>query len=123
MNKLIRNMILATALALPAAACHNSSRFSGDHMSPGMMKKVLLDIHLAEAYSITLKDSLHRAGTKNTDSLAVFYNDIFNHYHITQEQFTQSLNWYKDHPEDLDTIYNNMIPQVVGMQAAAGKKN
>ena len=86
------------------------------------MQKVLLDVNLAEAYSLTIKDSLHRRGSKNLDSLAVFYKDIFAHYHITKEQFTVSLDWYKNHPEELDTIYNNMLPIATKWQSLPVKK-
>ena len=85
------------------------------------MQKVLLDINLAEAYSQNIKDSLHRRGSKNIDSLAVFYKDIFEHYHITKEQFAQSMDWYKSHPEDLDTVYNKMIPVVLKWQSVPMK--
>lgn len=74
------------------------------------MEKVLLDISLAEAYSTMVKDSLHKAGPKHLDSLSVYYKDIFAHHHVTETQFTSSMNYYKNHPDDLDTIYNNIIP-------------
>ncbi len=80
------------------------------------MQKILLDVNLAESFSITVKDTLHRGGTKNLDSLAVYYKDIFAHHHITAEEFTSSLAWYKDHPDELDTLYNNIIPVVGKMQ-------
>ena len=76
------------------------------------MEKVLLDVNVAESYSAMVKDSLHRVGSKNTDSLTAYYKDIFAHHKITAEQFSTSLNWYKAHPAQLDSIYNNMIPVV-----------
>ena len=87
------------------------------------MQKVLLDVNLAEAYAITKKDSLHKPGVKNMDSLAVYYKAIFAHYKITEEQFTASLNWYKDHPDEMDTLYNNMMPVISHWQTQGGKKN
>ena len=61
-------------------------------------------------------------GAKNLDSLSAYYKDIFAHYHVTQAQFTESMDWYKNHPDDLDTMYNEMIPMVTGMQAVLPKK-
>ena len=84
------------------------------HLPPKVIEKVLLDLTLAESYSTMTIDSLHKAGTKNTDSLAVFYKEIFAHHKITQQEFEESLNWYKSNPEELDSAYARM--QVVVTQ-------
>ena len=78
---------------------------TGYHLPPKVMQKLLLDINIAEAYSLVVKDSVHRPPGKNPDSLAVYYKDIFAHYHITPEQFSENMDWYKNHPEEIDTIY------------------
>ena len=80
------------------------------------MEKVLLDVNLAESYSAMAKDSLHKLGTKNPDSLIVYYKTVFDHYKITPDQFSGSLSWYKAHPDLLDTMYNNIIPVVTKWQ-------
>ncbi len=79
------------------------------------MEQILLDINLAEAYSTMVRDSLHKLGNKNPDSLAKYYKDIFNHHNVTREQFEKSLYWYKAHPDDLDTLVNNILPVVTKM--------
>ena len=89
---------------------------SNDHLPTATMQKILLDINLAEAYSVNIKDSVHRGSIKNTDSLSGFYQTIFNHYKITPEEFKNSLEWYKGHPEELDSVYNKMIPVVARWQ-------
>jgi hypothetical protein len=119
----VRTTIIALALLIVAISCKNNNDFNGGHLSPKVMQKVLLDIHLAEAYSIISKDSLHRGGSKNMDSLSAYYKDIFAHYKITPEQFSQSLEWYKAHPDDMDTMYNNIIPIVTRWQSQPGKPN
>lgn len=88
------------------------------HLPIEQMQKIMLDINLAEAYSAMAKDSLHQKGTKNGDSLAAYYKVVFSHHGITQEQFRSSLAWYKSHPEDMDTLFNNMIPVVERWQGA-----
>ncbi|MCW3120868.1 MAG: hypothetical protein JWQ38_360, partial [Flavipsychrobacter sp.] len=99
-------------------SCKNKTA-EGNHMSPKIMQKLLLDINMAETLSSFQKDSLHKqGGTKNNDSLAVYYKDIFAHYNITAAQFTEDLEWYKEHPEELDSIYTDMIPIATGIQAA-----
>jgi len=111
-------LLIVIALAMTTASCKNKDDFKDGRLSPGVMQDVLLDINLAEAYSILKKDSLHAAGVKNMDSLGVYYKDIFAHHKITQEQFMQSLSWYKDHPDDMDSLYYHMIPVVTAWQSA-----
>lgn len=97
-------------------ACN--SKNTGNHLSPKVMRQLLIDANIAETYSTLQKDSLHKQGPKNIDSLAVLYKDVLAHYKITPEQFAENLQWYKEHPEDLDTIYNDMLPIATGMQTA-----
>lgn len=86
------------------------------HLPPKVMEQVVKDISMAEAYSTLVKDSLHKGGSKNMDSLSVYYKDIFAHYKITGEQFSQSLDWYKDHASEMDTMYSNLIIMVTKLQ-------
>ena len=88
-----------------------------DLIAKNTLEKVLLDINIAETYSAMVKDTLRRPGSKNPDSLSAYYKEIFGHYKITPEQFTKSLDWYKTHPDELDTMYNNIIPVAARWQA------
>lgn len=116
-----RAMFIAFFVLLSVACRH---RLGNDHLPQQEMQKILLDINLAEVYSINIKDSVHRSSIKNTDSLSVFYKTIFDHYKITPEQFNNSLEWYKSHPEELDSVYDKMIPVATRWQnkADAAKK-
>ena len=81
------------------------------------MEEVLLDIHLAEAYSTFVpKDTAVRVTEKNMDSLAVYYSRIFDSHNITREQFVSSMKWYKEHPQELDSVYTRMIPHISEME-------
>ncbi len=98
---------------LAAAIFNACSTREQPPLTPEKMQQVLYDIHLAEAYSMQLpKDSNHHNQERNLDSLAAYYQAIFTHYKLTPEGFLQALDWYKKHPEDLDTIYIRMIPQI-----------
>jgi len=84
-----------------------------DLLPPAVMMKMLTDIQLAETYSGQVKgDPRQRAFAKNTDSLALYYKEIFAHYKVSQQQFDDNIQWYKAHPEDLDSIYVKMIPEL-----------
>jgi hypothetical protein len=109
------------SVSLLFIACKSMKK--DDHLPPALMKKVLTDVQLAETFSTMEKDTLHKApGMKNTDSLSVFYKDVFAHYNITQAQFTSSLDWYKNHPDDMDSMYSSMLQTVTAMQTALLKK-
>ena len=97
----IRQITIMLALLL-TAGCHTE----GDHLPPEKMQKVLLDIQLAEVYgSMAGTDSLKHTGLRNNDSLIVYYHEVLAHHNITLQDFTQSLNWYRRHPDQLDSVY------------------
>ncbi len=102
--------VFIVLMLLPAMFCACKQGLTNNHLPQKEMQKILLDINLAEAYSINAKDSLHKGNIKNTDSLSAYYKIIFDHYKITPQQFNNSLEWYKSHPEELDSVYNKMIP-------------
>lgn len=76
------------------------------------MQKVLMDLHFAETYSMMVGDTSHKAKNKNYDSLAVYYHDILQHYKISEEELKKSLDYYRDNPEEMDTVYNRMLPEL-----------
>ena len=96
--------------------CKNGGGASGEHLSPKLMQKVMMDVNLAETYSTHVQDGVHRGSMKNTDSLSAYYKTIFSHYKITEEEFYSSMEWYKSHPEELDSIYAKMLTLVTAMQ-------
>jgi len=94
------------------------SRPNENHLPPQKMQQVLLDIHLAEGYSMTLHpDSNKRNIERNMDSLAVFYRSILKHHNVTQQGFLQSMDWYKRHPEELDSVYAEILPEMSKLEA------
>jgi len=88
------------------------------HLSAEKMQGVLTDIYMAESYSMTIAQDSTKPGTqKNLDSLARYYREIFKHHNITQQEFTSSMTWYEQHPEELDSAFANMIPQLTKLQS------
>ncbi|HTN47452.1 MAG TPA: DUF4296 domain-containing protein [Flavipsychrobacter sp.] len=101
-------------LFLLVVSCQETST----HLPPGKMQGVLEDIHLAEAYSsMVARDSGIRTSQKNNDSLASYYQLILEHHKLSANQFEESLKWYKQHPEELDSIYAKMIDHIAVLQA------
>jgi hypothetical protein len=108
---------LAIAFCFPLVFISCSKGDSGFHVPPKVMQKMLLDMNISEAYSLIVKDGAQRLPGKNMDSLAAYYKDILEHYHITAGQFSENLDWYKNHPEVIDTIYTNITPIIAGWQS------
>lgn len=112
----MRRYLLTTALAcLLFAACAEKPQ---THLPAEQMQRILFDIHLAESFSMRLhEDSSKRSTARNLDSLAVFYRSVFKRHQVTPDQFEQSLKWYLAHPQELDTIYARMIPEMSKLEA------
>lgn len=84
------------------------------------MEQVLLDMHLAEAYSIGLGDTAANGPKrfeKNYDSLQLFYAAILTHHGLTLKEFNKGLDWYRHHPGKLDTLYLNMLESLLERKA------
>lgn len=76
------------------------------------MKAVLLDLHLAESYAQHQpKDSLQHQ-LKNDDSLALYTAQILQWHHVTKNDFSQSMIWYQSHPDQLDSIYKQILSEI-----------
>jgi hypothetical protein len=87
------------------------------------MQAVLLDIQLAEAYSIGLnEDSLAPAAKyeKNKDSLLLFYMEILKHHHLSFAGFNQAMDWYKVHPAEMDSLISGTIENLNKAKAENG---
>ncbi len=91
-----------------------SGNKEGDGIPRETMKHILYDMNAAEVYSTMVKreDSATLNRGKNSDSLALYYNEILAHYKVTREQFDKSMQWYKAHPAKLDSLYNEMLPEL-----------
>ncbi len=87
-----------------------SCKYKSAHLPPQKMEAVLEDLHLAEAYSIVVQqDSTHQGEERHADSLAAYYQLVLRHHNITLKELEESLVWYKQNAQELDSIYGRMI--------------
>lgn len=112
----ISHLITTTAVVtlLTLGSCDQSAPEHAP-IARDKMQQLLLDINIAEVYSSMTKDTLHKPGTKNADSLTAFYGDIFAHHHVTRDEFEQAMVWYKAHPDEMDSLVNAIMPAVERM--------
>lgn len=87
------------------------------------MKALMLDIHLAETYSQGLGDTTGNKFDKNYDSLPVFYASVLKHHNLTFEEFNEALQWYRDRPMQMDSLYAGILDQLNTLKAKEGIKD
>ncbi|MES2778930.1 MAG: DUF4296 domain-containing protein [Bacteroidota bacterium] len=79
-----------------------------DALNQGQMSDILAEMHLA--------DVIASGRVGNSDSInqtAVNYREwIYKKYHTNHEQFTESFNFYKEHPILMDSIYAEVITKL-----------
>ena len=110
----LRNLIITTLCCTTASCGHMSG---GDHLSRQQMESIIYDVTIAEAYSTKTPDNISFGGLKNMDTLAGYYKDVLDHYHISKEQFQTSLAWYKSQPNEIDSIYTHLSARADKMNA------
>lgn len=81
------------------------------------MTKILLDIQIAETYSMGLGDSVTNKFEKNYDSLGIFYHSIFKRYNVSFEEFKEAMQWYEKRPPMMDSLLTNVINELSVVRA------
>ena len=102
--------ILSFILCLILLSCGNQQKETPqDILSENSFINLLKDIHLAEA-----KFELHKTkGMENAkNELAHNYNTIYETYEITVDDFDKTLDYYAQHPEQLEKIYTSVLEQL-----------
>jgi hypothetical protein len=87
------------------------------------MKALMLDIHLAETYSQGLGDTTGNKFDKNYDSLPVFYASVLKHHNLSFEEFNEALEWYRERPMQMDSLYAGILDQLNTLKAKEGIKD
>lgn len=79
------------------------------------MAAVIKDIHLSEA------EMSLRTFPDSTSKEKLSFQKIFEKDSITKKQYDESLSFYVDHPQLLDTIYEQVLNDLSKMQGEAAK--
>lgn len=78
---------------------------------------MLLDMELAEGFVQNIPtDSLHKT-ISMADSLALYNSRILTYYGHTTSDFSNTMNYYKDHPALLDSLYQDLLTEVTILQS------
>jgi hypothetical protein len=103
-------------IAMLSASCDSilKSKPSGT-LSEEKMTEVLVDIHLTEATLRIANDSIARKN--DTADLRERFAEVFRKHDVTPDEFNSSLNYYLEHVEILQNIYNEVITRLSKMEA------
>jgi len=101
---------LSFILCLILIGCGNQQKETPqDILSENIFINLLKDIHLAEA-----KFELHK--TKGMDNakneLAHNYKTIYKIHEVSPDDFDKTLDYYAQHPEQLEKIYTRVLEQL-----------
>lgn len=99
-----------------SASCDSilKSKPSGT-LSEEQMTEVLVDIHLTEATLRIANDSIARKN--DTADLRKRFAQVFRKHDVTPDEFNASLNYYIEHVEILQNIYNEVIARLLVMES------
>ena len=111
------NKILLLVLSICWLSCHEKA-----YLPIGTMSKILLKMHLAEGYAQVLPKELNSTVYKNEDSLLKYDAMILKEFKLSKQDFQYNLNYYKQHPELLDSVYLIILSDIAILQAKNNKK-
>lgn len=75
---------------------------------PKKMVNVLVDIHLADGMA---DENMRHSSGFVLDS-ASLYGSVFKKYGVTRAQFDSTMNYYSEHPDDLQKMYNQVTARL-----------
>lgn len=96
-------------------SCSNSDeKIPENILSKNTFESILKEIHLAEA-TFELYKTKGRGKVKN--ELANSYQNIYSEYTISEEEFKITLEYYSNHPEKLEKIYDKILKELTKERA------
>jgi hypothetical protein len=104
------------ALAVFAVILASSCQEEKPQLPPEKLAPVLAELHLADVYSGMLQKPGEPSHGKNLDSLATWTRAILASHHISRDELTQSMDWYRDRPAELDSLYAKVLPLLEQMR-------
>ena len=102
---------------LALCCCGNNKEFETPegYLNPEKMRAIMVDLHMIEG----AKAGISVVG----DSLPVayFYEGLYQKHNITASQLDSNLQFYASHQQELDKIYENVINDLVQLEAQLEK--
>ena len=112
----MKKFCYAGLLFLLIAGCQ--SKIPGNIIPPDKMGAILYDIHVTDAYITTLasQDSAKKVS-------ATYYKGIYRKFDTDSARYTQSMNFYAEHPDLLSKIYETVTASLKKSKDSIDKVN
>ncbi|MEM8528160.1 MAG: DUF4296 domain-containing protein [Bacteroidota bacterium] len=98
----MKKLYISITIALAFAACQSDGNLKNLPIPKEKLVKVVSDAYIVEGaiqnYTQDIKDSLSD----------VYYQQLYEIHDITEKDFQRSLDIIKNHPEALDSLYQNI---------------
>jgi hypothetical protein len=110
--------LLVTAYCLLLLSCGEKEKqttIPANILPKEKMAQVITDIHIAEAEA-----GIHALPDSTSKGL-ISFQKVFEKDTITKRQYEESLTFYIDHPQLLDTVYTQVLNELSKMQGAVAK--
>lgn len=83
---------------------------------PEQLSAILIEVHLAEAYSSLMHRDTAAGTAKNLDSLGIYYKHILSKHKLTPRAFDSVVQWYRFHPAQMDSVYAKVVAHFDSLQ-------
>lgn len=103
----------ALLLLLLLAACSTVEAPPADLLERDRFKRLVLRSHLLEA-RISQERVIEHRPHSDTER---FYLELFKEEGVTRAQFDRTFRWYAEHPEEMRTLYEEVLTELDSMQA------
>lgn len=112
----MRNFLCICLLLISIGGCKPG--IPSNIIQPEKMGEVLYDIHIADGFIATIPDP---DSAKNTS--AAYYKGIYKRFEIDSALYTKSMNYYYDHPEVLNVMYEKITAKLKKVKEKEDKIN
>ncbi|QNK63327.1 DUF4296 domain-containing protein [Pedobacter sp. PAMC26386] len=101
----MRNFLCICLLLISIGGCKPG--MPSNIIKPDKMGEILYDIHMVDGYITSIPDP---DSAKNTG--AAYYKGIYKKFAIDSVQYTRSMNYYYDHPDVMNLMYEKITAKL-----------
>ena len=105
MNKIITSFVITCMLS----CTETTTELSKDIVPEDKMVEIMVDLQLIEGI-IAVRDT-------DPEEVNAYYQSIFDKYQINREVLDKNIQHYSEHPEILESIYQEVITELSKKQA------
>jgi len=97
------------------ACTGTKERIPEEFLSKKEFASILKEVHLAEA-NFELQKTNGKEDAQN--ELMYSYQTIYSNHHIDENKFQETLNYYANHPDELEEVYAKVLEELTKERAS-----